>query len=193
MSTPDFILELRKHIGHMPLWLIGITAYVTDGDGRVLLGRRLDTGEWALVYGINEPAEDPADTVAREVREETGVDVIPTDLVSVKASTRMVTYANGDQTQYLDLTYLCRLDPSGNTSHSWATTKSGRGLLPARPAARSLRNPRWNAWRMCASICSTGPTATHTRSSHSAVKSNTCDVFHVCQELVQRKHSFTRL
>lgn len=27
----------------------------------------------------------------------------------------MVTYANGDQTQYLDLTYLCRLDPSGNT------------------------------------------------------------------------------
>lgn len=123
MSTPDFILELRKHIGHMPLWLIGITAYVTDGDGRVLLGRRLDTGEWALVYGINEPAEDPADTVAREVREETGVDVIPTDLVSVKASTRMVTYANGDQTQYLDLTYLCRLDPSGNTSHSWATTK----------------------------------------------------------------------
>ncbi|ARE60273.1 NUDIX hydrolase [Bifidobacterium animalis] len=115
MSTPDFILELRKHIGHMPLWLIGITAYVTDGDGRVLLGRRLDTGEWALVYGINEPAEDPADTVAREVREETGVDVIPTDLVSVKASTRMVTYANGDQTQYLDLTYLCRLDPSGNT------------------------------------------------------------------------------
>lgn len=120
--------------------------------------------------------------------------MIPTDLVSVKASTRMVTYANGDQTQYLDLTYLCRLDPSGNTEPFVGDDENlGVGFFPLDQLPAPLRNPRWNAWRMCASICSTGPTATHTRSSHSAVKSNTCDVFHVCQELVQRKHSFTRL
>ncbi|MBM6774225.1 NUDIX hydrolase [Olsenella profusa] len=113
MATPDFILALRKKIGHDPLWLVGVTAYVEDGAGRVLLGRRADTGEWALVYGINEPGEEPAATVVREVREETGVDVVPTDLVRVKAARELTVYANGDQTQYLDLMFTCRLAEGG--------------------------------------------------------------------------------
>ena len=86
MATPEFVLKLRRKIGHDLLWLMGVSGYVEDERGRVLLGRRSDTGEWAMVYGINEPGEEPADTVAREVKEETGVDVIVTDLVSVKSS-----------------------------------------------------------------------------------------------------------
>ena len=85
MATPEFILRLREKIGHDPLWLIGITAYVENDEGKILLGQRADTGEWALVYGINEPGEEPAVTVIREVLEETGVDVVPTDLVRVRA------------------------------------------------------------------------------------------------------------
>ncbi|RSX50641.1 NUDIX hydrolase [Bifidobacterium callimiconis] len=115
MATPEFILELRKKIGHDPLWLIGVSAYVEDADGRVLLGRRSDTGEWAMVYGINEPGEEPAVTVVREVKEETGVDCVPTDLVSVKSSTRMLTYGNGDQAMYMDHLFVCRLTEGGNT------------------------------------------------------------------------------
>ncbi|OXM99448.1 NUDIX hydrolase [Bifidobacterium vansinderenii] len=114
MATPEFILELRKKIGHDPLWLIGVSAYVEDADGRVLLGRRSDTGEWAMVYGINEPGEEPAVTVVREVKEETGVDCVPTDLVSVKSSTRMLTYGNGDQAMYMDHLFVCRLAEGGN-------------------------------------------------------------------------------
>ena len=60
MTTPNFILSLREKIGHDPLWLTGITAYVEDADGRILLGRRSDTGEWALVYGIVEPGRSLA-------------------------------------------------------------------------------------------------------------------------------------
>ena len=63
MPTPEFILELRKKVGHDLLWLMGVSGYVEDEQGRVLLGRRSDTGEWAMVYGINEPGEEPADTV----------------------------------------------------------------------------------------------------------------------------------
>ena len=74
MPTPEFVLSLREKIGHDLLWLMGVSGYVEDEQGRVLLGRRSDTGEWAMVYGINEPGEEPADTVAREVKEETGVD-----------------------------------------------------------------------------------------------------------------------
>ena len=113
MATPEFVLRLREKIGHDLLWLTGVSAYVEDGVGRVLLGRRSDTGEWALVYGINEPGEEPADTVIREVAEETGVDVVPTDLVRVRAQRHETVYVNGDRTQYLDLMFVCRLAEGG--------------------------------------------------------------------------------
>ena len=114
MPTPEFVLSLREKIGHDLLWLMGVSGYVEDEQGRVLLGRRSDTGEWAMVYGINEPGEEPADTVAREVKEETGVDVVVTDLVSVKSSRKVLTYANGDNTMYMDHSFLCALKPGGN-------------------------------------------------------------------------------
>ena len=75
MPTPEFVLELRKKIGHDLLWLNGVTGCVLDDRGRLLLGRRSDTGEWAMIYGINEPGEQPADTVVREIKEETGIDL----------------------------------------------------------------------------------------------------------------------
>lgn len=89
MSTPEFITNLRAKIGNDPLWLTGITAYVEDAQGRILLGKRADTGQWALIYGIVEPAEEPADTCVREALEETGVDIEPVCLVSVKSSPYM--------------------------------------------------------------------------------------------------------
>ena len=48
MPTPEFVLELRKKIGHDLLWLNGVTGCVLDDRGRLLLGRRSDTGEWAM-------------------------------------------------------------------------------------------------------------------------------------------------
>lgn len=113
MATPEFILKLREKIGHDPLWLIGVTAYVEDAAGRILLGRRVDTGEWALVYGIVDPGEEPARAAAREVREETGVDCVPRALVGVRAGQPM-TYANGDQCRFLDVMFACELDADGN-------------------------------------------------------------------------------
>ena len=115
MSTPRFILELRERIGNMPLWLIGVTGYVRRDDGLILLEQRADNGKWTLVTGINEPGEEPADTVAREAKEETGVDVIVTDLVSVKSGHEIMTYPNGDQTWYMDHLFLCEVAPDGNS------------------------------------------------------------------------------
>ena len=109
MTTPQFIIDARKKIGHDPLWLSGITAYVEDRAGRILLGRRADTGQWALVYGIIEPGEEPARAAAREVLEETGVAVRPRYLASVKSSPQLVTYANGDQCRYLDVLFICEV------------------------------------------------------------------------------------
>lgn len=106
MPIPDFIVELRRAVGHAPLWLAGITA-VTIRDRKVLLVKRSDTGAWTAVTGIVEPGENPADCAAREVREETGVSARATRLAWVHV-TRPTVHANGDRAQYLDHVFRMR-------------------------------------------------------------------------------------
>ncbi|MFT4042929.1 MAG: NUDIX domain-containing protein [Gordonia sp. (in: high G+C Gram-positive bacteria)] len=107
MPIPEFVADLRSHIGHRPLWLSGVSAVVRDEAGRILLTRRADSGEWAVVSGILEPGEEPATAIRREIREETGVDAQPVRLTSVDVSA-LITYPNGDQARYLDLCFLAR-------------------------------------------------------------------------------------
>ena len=107
MPIPDFVRELRDVVGTRPLWLSGVTAVVLDDAGRVLLGRRADNGRWALITGIIDPGEQPADAAVRECLEETGVEVVPERLTGVTVSD-LITHGNGDQAQYLELTFLCR-------------------------------------------------------------------------------------
>ncbi|MFD5898514.1 MULTISPECIES: NUDIX domain-containing protein [unclassified Streptomyces] len=108
MGTPDFIREIRATAGHQLLLLPGISAIVFDDDGRVLLGRRADTGNWSVIGGISEPGEQPAVTAEREVYEETAVRCTAERIVLVQALPSPVTYPNGDQCQYLDITVRCR-------------------------------------------------------------------------------------
>ncbi|MFJ4768225.1 NUDIX hydrolase [Streptomyces uncialis] len=107
MATPDFIRELRTTAGHQLLWLPGVTAIVVDDDGRVLLGRRSDTGEWAVIGGIPEPGEQPAVCAVREVYEETAVHCVAERVLLVQALAP-VRYDNGDVCQYMDITFRCR-------------------------------------------------------------------------------------
>ncbi|MEV0778931.1 NUDIX hydrolase [Streptomyces sp. NPDC050433] len=108
MGTPDFIREIRESAGHQLLLLPGISAVVFDDEGRVLLGRRADTGNWSTIGGISEPGEQPAVTAEREVYEETAVRCRAERVVLVQALPKPVTYPNGDQCQYLDITMRCR-------------------------------------------------------------------------------------
>ncbi|MGW6306353.1 NUDIX hydrolase [Streptomyces niveus] len=108
MGTPDFIRELRETAGHQLLFLPGVSAIVFDDDGRVLLGRRADTGNWSIIGGIPEPGEQPAMTAEREVYEETAVRCEVERVVLVQALPEPVTYPNGDRCQYMDITLRCR-------------------------------------------------------------------------------------
>lgn len=75
-------------------------------DGRVLLGRRAiepARGSWDIPGGFVEPWELPALAAAREVREETGLDVRVLSLLSVVIDT----YADRDYT--LNLYYLAEI------------------------------------------------------------------------------------
>ncbi|MGA8547265.1 MAG: NUDIX domain-containing protein [Mycobacterium sp.] len=103
MPIPEFVLELRRHVGQVLLWLPGATAVVIR-DQQVLLIKRSDNLAWAPVTGIVDPGENPADCAVREVLEETGIHVIVRRLALVSVS-RPIVHANGDHAQYLDLVF----------------------------------------------------------------------------------------
>jgi 8-oxo-dGTP pyrophosphatase MutT (NUDIX family) len=108
MPTPKFILDLRAKIGHDLLWLSGLTAVVLNDAQEVLLVKRADDGRWSLVAGILEPGEQPAVAAIREVQEETAVEVVVDRLLSIETLPPS-SYPNGDQVQFLDLCFRCRV------------------------------------------------------------------------------------
>jgi 8-oxo-dGTP pyrophosphatase MutT (NUDIX family) len=124
MATPDFVLALREKIGHHPLWLSGVTSVVVR-DGSVLLVRRSDSGEWTPVTGIVDPGEQPAVAAERETLEEADIVAVAESITWVQV-TDTITYANGDESQYIDLVFRCRYvsgDPfpadGENTDAAW--------------------------------------------------------------------------
>jgi len=136
MPTPDFVLSLREKIGTDLLWLTGVTAVVTRGEGadrELLVVRRADSGRYTPVTGIVDPGEEPAVAAEREVLEEADVVAVAERLALVQTLPPL-TYENGDRAQYMDLVFACRWvsgDPfpadGENTEAFWAPVSS----LPA--------------------------------------------------------------
>jgi 8-oxo-dGTP pyrophosphatase MutT (NUDIX family) len=107
MPISPYLHSLREVVGPRLLLLPGVTAVVFDDAGRLLLGQRADTGGWALIAGTMDPGEQPAETVVREVYEETAVHVVPERITSVLTQPPN-TYPNGDRTEFVDITFRCR-------------------------------------------------------------------------------------
>ncbi|MFJ7748638.1 NUDIX hydrolase [Arthrobacter sp. NPDC097144] len=107
MPTPDFVLSLRKKIGHELLWLPGITGVVFNDEGQVLLVRRSDNGRWTLVTGMLDPGEEPAAGTLREIQEETGVTAEIEHLIHV-GTDGPITFPNGDRCSFLNVGFRCR-------------------------------------------------------------------------------------
>ena len=93
--------------------LVGVGAVVVDG-GRVLLVRRGTEpmkGRWTLPGGLLELGESLADGVVREVREETGLEVEPVELVELLDRIHKVSGDEGERVRYhyVIADYLCRV------------------------------------------------------------------------------------
>jgi 8-oxo-dGTP pyrophosphatase MutT (NUDIX family) len=107
MPISPFVQQLRSKIGTDLLLLPGVSAIIFNPAGEILLQKRSDFGTWALIGGILDPGEEPADAIVREVFEETAVEVEPTRITGVYC-TPLVRYPNGDQSSYIITTFLCR-------------------------------------------------------------------------------------
>jgi ADP-ribose pyrophosphatase YjhB (NUDIX family) len=70
-----------------PLHSVSVAGAVVREDGRLLAIRRADNGTWELPGGVLELTEAPEDGVAREVWEETGIQVEVDELTGVYKNT----------------------------------------------------------------------------------------------------------
>src|SRR5438105_15883534 len=104
MGTSSYIQALRKKIGHDLLLLPAVSAIIFNDRGEVLLHQSSDDGRWYLIGGAMDPGENPADACVREVREETGLIVVPDRLVGVYTSPTVV-YPNGDRVTYVGIAF----------------------------------------------------------------------------------------
>jgi 8-oxo-dGTP pyrophosphatase MutT (NUDIX family) len=106
-----------------------------DGDSRVLLQRRRDTGQWAIPMGKQELGETVAECAVRETREETGVTVEVTGILGVYSdSGHIVAYTDGEVRQEYEVILLGRPvsgQPQANDEASdvgWFTVAELDGL-----------------------------------------------------------------
>ena len=96
-----------------------VVAAVTDEDGRILLIKKTDNGLWALPGGGHELGEAIADTVVREVKEETGYDVEVTALVGIYTNPgHVMAYDDGEVRQQFSICFAAHLlGGTATTSH----------------------------------------------------------------------------
>ena len=80
-----------------------------DQDGRLLLQRRRDTGQWAIPMGKMEIGETPSQCAVRETREETGVLTEVTGILGVYSDPgHVVAYHDGEIRQQYEVILLGR-------------------------------------------------------------------------------------
>jgi ADP-ribose pyrophosphatase YjhB (NUDIX family) len=86
-----------------------VSAVIFDGKRRLLLQQRSDGGQWGLPGGSVEIGESVTEAVKREVREETGLRVVPRRLIGVYSDPRLqvVRYPDGNVWHYVSLCFEC--------------------------------------------------------------------------------------
>src|ERR1700722_16013453 len=101
MAISPFIRRLSELVGNELLVLPSVAVLPSDAEGRLLLVRIIDTGNWATIGGAIEPDESPEDAACREAEEEAGVKVrLGATLGGLGGPEFRGTYPNGDLTSY---------------------------------------------------------------------------------------------
>ena len=109
----DYIMDLRKIVGHRPLLSPGASVILEDAEGRILLELRHDNRCWGYAGGAVEMDEVVEDAARRELFEETGLVAGKLELYGVFSGPEShFYYPNGDEVSYVEIVYTCR-DYSG--------------------------------------------------------------------------------
>lgn len=130
----SYMGELRKLVGHRPLFSVGVSVVLQDERGWWLLQRRSDSGLWGVPGGGLEPGETFEAAAARELQEETGLIGVPlSEMMTLSGPQLHHVYSNGDVSDEVSLLYRAHgvtgtvaLQPGKKLEWSWFA----RGRLP---------------------------------------------------------------
>ncbi len=100
----DYIKWIRSKVGHEKIMLVHAGGCIFNENGEVLLQRRGDCDMWGFPGGTVELGETPQMAAVREVKEETGLDVMVGDLIGIYTDFD-VECANGDRFQSILIAY----------------------------------------------------------------------------------------
>ncbi len=101
----SYLSQVRKLIDKQELIITAARAVIRDQEGRILFIRRRDNGLWAMPAGGQELGESILDCLKREVKEESGLDVILATPMAIYSQVSIVT-VSGDPYQFFLVQFL---------------------------------------------------------------------------------------
>ena len=103
----NYIKNLRKLIGHRKFIHPGARIIIENEQGQILMIRRKDNGNWGLPAGGLEENETIRECIIREVKEETGLDILELQVIGIGSDPAIETvqYPNQDVIQYFNVEF----------------------------------------------------------------------------------------
>lgn len=104
----SYVTNLRPLVGHRPLIVCVCGCLIFNQKGQVLLQQRSDDGLWGNPGGSMELGETIYETVIREVKEETNLEINAQDLTLFKIYSgpdQHHFYPGGDEVYFVNITF----------------------------------------------------------------------------------------
>jgi ADP-ribose pyrophosphatase YjhB (NUDIX family) len=125
LDVEDYVDEWMRSVGQ------GVAGYVTpktavgavvhDGEGRILLVQRADSGVWLYPTGWADVGYSASEVVVKEVLEETGITCVPERVIAVLDGMRM----GFTRIPLYSIVFLCRATGGELSAHPLETADVG--------------------------------------------------------------------
>ena len=103
----NYIQKLRSKIGSERFIHPAARILIENNKGEFLIIERVDNGKMGIPAGAFEEGETIEECIIREVKEETGLDILTVEVIGISSnpSTESVEYPNGDKIQYFTIEF----------------------------------------------------------------------------------------
>jgi 8-oxo-dGTP pyrophosphatase MutT (NUDIX family) len=101
----SYLGRIRNLIGKEKIIVVATRAVIRDHEGRVLFVRRTDNSKWVMPSGALELEETLFEGMQREVKEETGLDVVAATPMAIYSYPSSIT-AYGDPYYQISVQFL---------------------------------------------------------------------------------------
>ncbi len=103
----DYVKRIRAGLGPQKI-ILNCAGAIIERDGKILLQRRSDNGQWGFPGGILELDETYAQAALREIREETGLECRLEAFLGIFHNYDMM-WPNGDRAHTVGAIYTARI------------------------------------------------------------------------------------